>query len=243
ATGRSKVRVFFAWPGCALLSLPTMPLSGILFVLLTLSSVSFDGFAKTFVWLSWIGVNPLDFPGRSAVQTSNTLGIILSFAVLTILFLSAVRLGASIVEKIKLPHNTAPWIATSGRLVYSIIPISIAFHLAHYLTVLLVNGQYAVIALTDPFNLGWNRSSHGLHVTTSFLSNIDSVSLIWTFQTIVIVMGHILGIVIAHLISVDLYNSKAQKMWAAGASQIFLAILMVGYTVFGLWILSTASVG
>ncbi|MGI9318035.1 MAG: hypothetical protein ACR2QW_11950, partial [bacterium] len=30
ATGRSRVRVFFGWPGCALLSLPTMPLSGIL---------------------------------------------------------------------------------------------------------------------------------------------------------------------------------------------------------------------
>ena len=243
ATGRMRVRIFFAWPGSALVSLPTMPLSGIFFVLLTLSSVSFDGFAKTFVWLSWIGVNPLDFPGRSAVQTSNTLGIFLGFSALTILFLSAVRLGISILENYKSTHNTASWIAASGRLIYSIIPISIAFHLAHYLTVLLVNGQYAVISFTDPFDLGWAHSSHGLHVTTSFLSNIESVSLIWTFQTIVIAVGHILGIVIAHLISVDMYNVHKHNQWTAGKSQIFLAILMVAYTVFGLWLLSTASIG
>jgi hypothetical protein len=42
----------FRLPGAGLLALPPLPLSGTLFVLLTLSSISFDGFANTFFWLS-----------------------------------------------------------------------------------------------------------------------------------------------------------------------------------------------
>ena len=50
-------------PGAGLLALPPLPLSGVLFVLLTLSSITFDGFANTFFWLSRVGINPLDYPG------------------------------------------------------------------------------------------------------------------------------------------------------------------------------------
>lgn len=241
--GRQKVRFYLTWPGRSLVFLPALTLSGTLFVLLTLSSVSFDGFSKTFTWLSWTGINPLDFPGRSVVQFENTLGICLGFTVLATLFSCAVLFGGKIATGNNQGSGSAPWVAASGRLVYSIIPISIAFHLAHYLTVLLVNGQYALIAFADPFNMGWTSDSHALHVTTSFLSNIYSVSIIWTIQTVVIVIGHILGIVVAHLIAKELYHSSNQSMWVTGISQAFMAILMVGYTVFGLWLLSTASIG
>ena len=39
---------------------------------------------------------------------------------------------------------------------WSIVPIALAYHFSHYLTALLVNGQYALVALSDPFALGWN---------------------------------------------------------------------------------------
>ena len=38
-----------------------LPLSGVLFLLLALASVSFDGFSKTFSWLGANGINPLNF--------------------------------------------------------------------------------------------------------------------------------------------------------------------------------------
>ena len=42
------------------------------FVTLVLASVSFDGLRETFWWLARLGINPLDFPGRSAVVGVNT---------------------------------------------------------------------------------------------------------------------------------------------------------------------------
>lgn len=44
-------------------------------VLLILSAVSFDGLSNTFWWLSLAGINPLEFPGRTAVMGLNTLGL------------------------------------------------------------------------------------------------------------------------------------------------------------------------
>ena len=46
-----------------------------LFVLLTLSSVSFDGLSRTFWWLALGGINPLEYPGRTAVVDRNTFGL------------------------------------------------------------------------------------------------------------------------------------------------------------------------
>ncbi|MDP6219781.1 MAG: hypothetical protein QF801_06705, partial [Alphaproteobacteria bacterium] len=45
------------------------------FTLVLLGTGSFDGFNETFVWLDLIGVNPLAFPGRSAVVVPVILGL------------------------------------------------------------------------------------------------------------------------------------------------------------------------
>ena len=62
-----------------MLSLPALPVSGVIFVLLTLGTITFDGFANTFVWLSAIGINPLDFymaGGGSALMAAMTGGML-----------------------------------------------------------------------------------------------------------------------------------------------------------------------
>lgn len=242
AAGPGRVRVSLGWPGQGFLRQAPLPWTGMLFVLLALSSNSFDGLSRTFAWLALGGINPLEFPGRSAVTGFNTAGLAGAFVALALLFLAAVMLGRSAGPGG--PERPAPG-AMAGRLVYSIVPIAVAFHIAHYLTQLMVNGQYALQAFTDPFALGWNLFGLGpdFHVTTSFLNNLHSVSVIWGFQTGVIVLGHIIGILLAHLIALELYGRSPDDTRAAVRSQWFLALLMVGYTVFGLWLLSTASVG
>src|SRR5690606_31054099 len=65
-SGRNRP-VGLALPGARLTSAEVLPPSGILFLLLALSSVSFDGLSRTFAWLGFVGINPLDFPGRSSV--------------------------------------------------------------------------------------------------------------------------------------------------------------------------------
>jgi hypothetical protein len=231
---RGRVAYSLGWPGTSMLERDALPSSGVFFVLLTLSSVSFDGLSRTFWWLGLGGINPLEYPGRTAVVDRNTMGLLIALAALAILYWTAVRLGWS------LGGMRARLKTALGSFVYSIIPISIAFHFSHYLTTLLVNGQYALIAASDPFGTGRDLLGLGqTHVSVSFLSVLEGVRLIWYLQTAAIVLGHVAGIVLAHLIAFR----KVGKGQSGAAIQIPLAVLMVIYTLFGLWLLSTPVVG
>lgn len=228
--GWRRVHVSLRWPGWTLLENQPLPPTGILFVLLTLAAVSFDGFSKTFTWLSLIGINPLEFPGRSAVQYTNTAGLLAAFALLSGGFYAVVFLGSALIGKTEHAARAA------GLLVYSVVPIAIAFHAAHYLTNFLVDAQFALVAFSDPFYREWDLLGIGhYHVTTSFLKNLDDVTLIWNAQTLIICAGHIVGIVLAHVIALRCFG----EIRAALSSQFGLASLMVAYTCFGLWLLST----
>ncbi len=223
-----------AFPGATLAEAGALPLSGVLFVLLTLGTVSFDGLDRTFWWLDLGGINPLDFPGRSAVMGQNSLGLLTMWAVLSGAYAAAIRLGQ------RLAGSRAGTGIVFGAFVLSILPISLGYHLAHYLTTLMVNGQYAILALNDPFALGWNLFGlEGRHVIVSFLADFDSVSVIWKLQAAAVVGGHILALAIAHMIAVERYGAPL----AAFLSQVPLAALMVAYTLFGLWLLAAPSAG
>jgi hypothetical protein len=227
-------RMTIGLPGRALGDLPPMPPSGVLFVLLTLATVSFDGLSKTFWWLALNGINPLEFPGRSAVIGNNSMGLILLWIILAAAFLACLWIGRA------LAGLRAPFWPHAGALAASILPISIGYQFAHYLTALLVNGQYAAIALSDPFALGWFASEDRMRrVTTSFLSNHAGVTVIWNLQAAGIVVGHVVAVLVAHLVTLRLDTARRATL----LSQAPLAVLMVGYTLFGLWLLSTAAAG
>lgn len=227
-------RLTLGLPGRALADLPPLPPSGVLFVLLTLATVSFDGLSKTFWWLALNGINPLEFPGRSAVTGSNTAGLVALWLALSAAFLTSIWIGRALAGQ-----RGAFW-PQAGALAASILPISIGYQFAHYLTALLVNGQYATIALTDPFSRGWFASDHRMHgVTTSFLSNHAGVTVIWNLQAAGIVIGHVVAVLVAHHISLRQDHGRRTAL----LSQLPLAALMVAYTLFGLWLLSTAAAG
>ena len=225
-------RLYLVLPGSRLFNLPAMPLSGVLFVLLTLSAVSFDGLAKTFWWLDQGGINPLEFPGRSAVMELNSIGLFGTWAALAAAYLLVVGLGT--------PHQ--PGAAGGPRCrqsCVSIIPISLAYHFSHYLTVLLVDVQYAALALSDPLGRGWNLLGlERSYVTTSFLSNYHSVVMIWNLQAGAVVAGHPWPLP---------WRISSACGWVAARAppfgQVPLAALMVLYTLFGLWLLSAPVAG
>jgi hypothetical protein len=223
-----------ALPGAALLERPPLPISGTLFILLTLSAVSFDGLSKTFWWLALGDINPLEYPGRTAVMGRNTFGLLLTFAVLVLGYVTAVRLGWILAG---MRHALAPAL---GSFVYAVMPISIAFHFSHYLTALLVQGQYALIAASDPFGAGRDLLGLGdAHVTTSFLSTYEGVRTIWNLQTAAIVIGHVTAVALAHALALRRFGDHRRAV----ISQAPLALLMVLYTLFGLWLLSTPVAG
>eukprot|EP00913_Durusdinium_trenchii_P004193 g3885.t1 len=222
--------VRISWPGQRCVSEEPPSIGAAVFLLLTLGTASFDGFAETFTWLATIGVNPLEFPGRSAVTLPNTLGLLAAPAVLALVYFTAVLAGAGAIKG----RGGRSGISVAAHLVYSIVPISVAFHGAHYLSMLLINGQYLLAAISDPFDQGWNLfgTAHW-HVTASMLIDIHNVQQLWIAQTIIIAGGHCIGILIAHMIALRRFDIPAR----ATASQILLAAVMVGYTVFGLWLL------
>ncbi len=220
------------WPGKTLLDLESLPVSGIAFVLLVLSAVSFDGLSRTFWWLDLVGENPLEYPGRSALTASSTLGLLVTFTVFAFAYAVTVMLG-----RVKGGDKTA---GGMNRFVLSIIPIAFGYHFAHYLPVFLVDIQYAFIALSDPLGTGLNLfGTADLHVYASFLTHHRSVEIIWNVQIAAIVLAHVCAVIVAH--ELTLRETDAPKIILT--SQLPATALMICYTVFGLWLLSTPIAG
>ncbi|PWJ90317.1 hypothetical protein C8D77_105210 [Mesorhizobium loti] len=227
-------RLALCWPGAKLLAAEPLPTSGIAFLLLALSSVSFDGLSKTFFWLGLFGINPLEFPGRTAMIGGGTFGLVLTFALLAAVFLLAVWLGHRLARS---DHTLGQ---AAGLLVWSIVPIALAYHVAHYLTALLVDGQYALAALSDPFALGWNLfGTADMQIEAGIVAGAGSAWWLWNVQAGAIILGHVLAVLVAHSFAWRLHPQPA----CAALSQFPLTLLMIAYTVFGLWLLATPTVG
>ena len=232
--GRDRPGLSATLPGVRLLRVGGLPASGVAFVLLALASVSFDGLSRTFWWLDLIGVNPLEHPGRTELIGVNSLGLAAVFGALVCAYAIAVLLGGA------LPGSTGGAGERLGRYVVAIVPIAFGYHFAHYLPTFLVDAQYAVRAVSDPLALGWNLfGTGGMHVTTSFLDNYHSVQVIWNLQVVGIVAAHVAAVAIAHLLAL----SDAEVARRAVLSQAPMTAFMIGYTLFGLWLLATPAVG
>lgn len=227
-------RLVLGCPGAGALALGVLPPGAVAFVLLTLATVSFDGFSKTFVWLATIGINPLEFPGRSAVMLEDSLGLLGFWLMLGAAYSGCMLLGNRLAGR-PLSNSTI-----LGTFALSVLPISIGYHFSHYLTATLVNAQYALASFGDPFARGWNLL--GLadrHVTTSFLATYDGVAVIWKLQAGGVVLGHIVAVALAHAIAVARIGEPRRAL----ACQMPLAMLMVAYTLFGLWLLAAPTAG
>ncbi|MDI3338446.1 hypothetical protein QKW60_18700 [Defluviimonas aestuarii] len=224
----TRVKTMAGLPGAQILRLPPLTPSAIAFVTLVLASVSFDGLTETFWWLARLGINPLEFPGRSAVLGVNSAALLAFWTVSAALILGAIRAG--------LPHET--FRQGVGAVMLSFLPIAAGYHVAHYFIALLTNGQYAIAALNDPFGRGWQLLGLPDHwVSFGFLTTHSGVQMIWMAQFAVILGAHLLAV---------LLNLKLTERFpeADGVrAHLPMTLLMIAYTVFGLWLLSSPTAG
>jgi hypothetical protein len=223
-----RLRLEFGWPGRALLHHGETTPDTAAFVILALSTVSFDGFMRTFTWVGYLGLNPLEFPGRSQVIGANTAGLLGMFILLAAAYVAAVRLGR--------------WLAGSRvpGLVWSIVPIAFAYHLAHYLPDVPVSAMQFIRAASDPFGTGLDiLGTSGFVPPSTFMTDHRIATIVYRSQTAVIVVGHVLAVLGAHAMALRSLPSPG----AAILSQLPLNAVMVAYTVFGLWLLSTPVIG
>ncbi len=113
-----------------------------------------------------------------------------------------------------------------------LVPIALVYAIAHYLTLLLVQGQYALPLASDPFGYGWN-----LFGTIDYTPNIAPLSpnTVGYAQFGALVAGHVAGLVVAHDRAVSVLPERD-----ALRSQYAMLGLMIVYTVTGLWLLWNA---
>ena len=221
-------RLVLAFPGSRLPGSDALPAAGVVFVVIALATVSFDGLSRTFWWLDLGGFNPLEHPGRSALVGWNTLGLAAAAACLLAAFAICTLAGAR--------WSGTPPAPALRRFVVSIVPIAFGYHFAHYLPSFLVDAQYALKALSDPMGEGWNLlGARELHVTASFLTHHASVVAIWYAQVAAIVAAHVIAVVVLHALTAGTASGRRAQV----LSQLPLTVLMIAYTLFGLWLLST----
>ena len=222
-------RLVLTYPGARLPEVGALSAGNVVFVVVALATVSFDGLSRTFWWLDLAGENPLEHPGRTALVGWNTLGLVGAAAALLAAFAATAAAGAWW-------SGTRPAPALR-RFVVSIVPIAFGYHFAHYLPSFLVDAQYALKALSDPLALGWNLlGARDLHVTASFLTHHASVEIIWYAQAGAIVAAHVVAVVALHALAGE--GSRPGRL-APILGEFPLTVLMIGYTLFGLWLLST----
>ena len=220
-------------PGWQQLATPPNSLSAALLILTLLAVSSFDGINETFWWLAMLGINPLEFPGRSAVIVQTVSGLLGAVLLLVSVFAACIWLGTILANRIG-PHRvgfTQALLAQSG----AVLPIALAYHFAHFLTAFMVNIQYTAAAATDPLQNGRDLLGLGrFYVTTGFFNTQDTVRAIWLTQAGAVVLGHIFSVLMAHVIAERLWKSSRQAV----LSQLPLSIFMVLYTLLGLWLLA-----
>jgi hypothetical protein len=213
--------------GVGLLRTREVSLSMVVFVLLLLSTVTYDGFTATPAWASiestlYAG---LGFLGDSRLTVIGTLGLLaflLAFVLVYGVF-SAWMARASGGEVS--PERVA------RIFVFSLVPIAIAYHLAHYFTYLLIQGQLVIRLASDPFGFGWN-----LLGTARYRPDIGLVGARFAWYTAVgsIVVGHIVAVWVAHVLALREFSDRR----IAIRSQYPMLLLMVGYTMVSLWIIA-----
>ena len=198
------------------------------FLILILSVVSFDGLISTLFWYDVIGIDAFGGSGRYDVIYVNTAGIIVSFLAFFSIFYSFVAISRAITK------TDITTLDLAQKFVPALLPISIVYHLAHYSAYFFLNGQLIIKLISDPFGFGWDifgTSSYEIVRTIDFI-------LLWNYQVAVIVIGHILSVYIAHRISLRVFKDSKKSIM----SQAPILLLMVGYTILGLWLLSTSSI-
>ena len=196
--------------------------SSMVFVVLLLATVTFDGLTATPAWVEVSGAIAEVVSGSAAV---GTVGLVAMPALFLGLYAGTCALMSA-------ASGRGPSVEELARaFVYSLIPIALAYHLAHFLSFLLVQGQAVIPLASDPFGSGWD-----LLGTAGYTIDIGIVGarFAWFTAVIGIVAGHIIAVYLAHVVALRTLGERR----AAVRSQYPMLALMVGYTMLSLWIVA-----
>ena len=187
-------------------------------VLVVLGSTSFDGLTRTQLWT--------DFSARfsGAANTAvGTVGLVWAIALVWVIYHAAMLAMSRTTGGERDPHELGLAFAPS------LVPIALAYSVAHYFSLFVLEGQAVVALVSDPFGLGWDLfGTAGQRVDFTILSP-NTIAYI---QAGAIVVGHVAGVIVAHDRALALFGQRN-----ATRSQYPLLAAMVLFTVGGLFLL------
>jgi hypothetical protein len=196
---------------------PGADLAALVLVALSIGGILFDGVSQTQIFFDLFGI-------PSIPEQTLLLGV----------WLAAVAGLAVAVGRI----------VGVRALVAGLVPISIGYLIAHYLTFILFDGQRIVIVLSDPLGLGWDLLGAGqFEPATGWLPG----AVAWSIQLVAVVGGHVVGAWAGHRAAVleatgPYVSLTAGRVRSIQLRQVPLALLMIGLTALTLWSLGQAVV-
>jgi hypothetical protein len=198
-------------------------------------TVSFDGLSQGQIWTGQDGIAPelqqrfvnLGFTGEVALEITFTIGLLTMVGLISGLY----RLGVLGMHTVGRGHDT---IELSRRFVHSLIPIAMAYVVAHYFSLLMYQGQAVAYLVSDPLGDGSNVFGTA---TATIDYNLVGANGVWYVQVFALVLGHAAGLTLAHDRALVVYDRARD----ATRSQYWMLAVMVAFTSLGLWLLSAAA--
>ena len=200
----------------------------VVFVILMLSTLAFDGILSTPAWQDFnIALEPLWLPmgpfGFFFVRTLGLLLLAITFLLVFIGFMQVVIYFGS--RRVDLKTTVSAFALT-------LVPIALVYNAAHNYSYVLVQSQGLVPLLNDPLGRGWSLWPAVAHYQPSFA--LAQAATVWYAQVVLIVLGHVIAVYLSHLRAGERFRSARRAL----LSQYPMLVLMIVYTMVSLSILA-----
>ncbi len=186
------------------------------FILLMIGTVTYDGLRGTTFWYNQFGSSTLDL-GFSTVAFFSLNLIVILFYRFACWF--AIKISG---ENLNLND-------VSLQFGHTMLPIAFAYHVTHYLSLLLYESQSTIYRFNDPFGTGLNLFDVNEVTINYFLTPVG----LWGIQVFLTLAGHMLSVVLAHDLAVKLFGHQQSDK-----TQYIFLLITVGLTLQALFVLS-----
>ena len=186
------------------------------FILLMIGTVTYDGLRGTTFWYNLFGSSTLDI-GFSTI----------SFLAINIIIITSYRFACWFALKVSGEKKDLNDV--SLLFAHTMLPIAFAYHVTHYLSLLLYESQTIFYRLNDPYGLGWSLFGIEEITINYFLTPVA----LWGIQVFLTLAGHMLSVVLAHDLSIKLFGHQQSDK-----TQYIFLLITVGLTLQALFVLS-----
>jgi hypothetical protein len=205
----------------------TVPLLAVM-----IGSVTFDGASEAPIWTG-IAPDIASFFRDVGLSPQNALELtfLIGLTGTILLVYSFYRLGALGAKSVGGGFSA---MRLARGFVHSLVPIAFAYVAAHYLTLLLFQGQSIAFLASDPLGDGSDLfGTAGSQIDYTVIG----ANATWYWQVGFVVVGHVTALTLAHDRALALYDEAK----LAVRSQYWMLAVMVGFTSLALWLLSQAN--